>query len=104
MHAVCLRVGNQLSRLIKTHRLAIDQRRTKRGRIISFEPTRHVNQFGKTGRVRFWKTILTKAADLPEHLPRKLFGQPSFFHPCVQLFTELFNDPVFRHCPIARRN
>ena len=99
MHAVCFRVGDQLSRLIKTHRLAIDQRRTKRGRIVSLEPTRNVNQFGKTSRVRLWKTILTKTADLPEHLPRKLFGQSSFFHPRMQLLAELFNDPGLSPLP-----
>ena len=72
LHAVRFGIGHQLRRSVETHRQAVDNRSTKSGWVIMLQPSRNVNEFGKTGGVRFGKTVFAKSADLTEHLFGKL--------------------------------
>ena len=67
LDAVLAGVAHQLGRRIKTHRLAVEQRRGERGRIVMLQPGRDVDQQREAGGVRFGKAVFAEAADLPKH-------------------------------------
>ena len=66
LYAVLLRVADKLGGGVKPHGLAVDQRRTKSGGVITFEPCRHINEQGKAGGMAFGKTIFAEAFNLAE--------------------------------------
>ncbi len=80
-----LRIADQLGRGVKPHRLAVDQGRRERRRVVVFQPGRNVHQQGETGRVGLGEPVLAKAANLPEHLIREFFGESSGAHAVEQL-------------------
>ena len=66
MYALSLSLAHKLGGGVKAHGLAVNQRRTKSGGIITFEPCRHVNEQGKAGRMAFGKAIFAKPFNLAE--------------------------------------
>ena len=67
LDAVLPRVAHQLRRRIETHRLAVDHRGGKRGRIVVLEPRRCIYQQREARRVRLRETVLAEPLDLLIH-------------------------------------
>ena len=101
LHAVRFGIGHQLRRSVETHRQTVDNRCAKRGRVVMLQPSRNVNEFGKTGGVRLGETVFAKPANLTEHLLCKLARQTALFHPVDQFFMELIDQSGF--APFAHR-
>ena len=60
------RVAHQLRRLIKAHRLAVEDGGAENVRIAAFDPRRGVNQKRKARRVAFGKAVFAEPFDLAE--------------------------------------
>ena len=58
--------AHELLRRVETHRLAVQQRAAKRGRLVMLEPRRHVNQQRKARGMRLGETVFAEALDLLE--------------------------------------
>src|SRR5437868_1225041 len=84
-------IANELRRSIKTHRLAIDDRRTENIRIMAFDPSGHVHKNCKTGGVRFRKTVLAKPFNLTKASARKFFLVSTLQHATNELILESMN-------------
>src|SRR5690554_2936086 len=74
-HTVLLRVGDELRRSIKPHRLTVQQCRTKRSRIMTFQKAGGVDQQCEARRVRFWEPVFAKALNLVKDLLSKLSAE-----------------------------
>ena len=83
--------ADELGRGVKTHRLAVQKRRRERGRVVTFQPGRHVDQKRETGRVRFGETVVAKTADLAKHRFGIRWREPGRAHPFDQLHAELLD-------------
>ena len=62
LDAVAARVLHQLRRRVEAHRLAVEQRRAERRRVVALDPGRDVDQQREARRVRFRKAVLAEAA------------------------------------------
>ena len=82
---------NQLRGRIKPHGLTINQSGGERCRIVVLQPTRNVDQQGKTGGMTLRKTVFTKSTNLLKHLQRKGFAQSLFLHSLHQLLSKSLN-------------
>src|SRR5689334_1843333 len=72
LDAVLARIAHQLCRLIKPHRLAIEDGGAEHIRITAFDVGRGINQKRKTRRMTFGKTIFAEAFDLAETILGKI--------------------------------
>ena len=79
--AVRARVAHELRRLIKTHRLAVEDGGAEHVRIAAFDPRRGVNQQRKARRVAFGKTVFAETFDLAEAMLGEARGH-SRARPC----------------------
>ena len=61
-------ITDNLRRGIKSHRLAVEQCRGKRRRMVPLKPRRNIHQQRKRGGVAFRKTVFSKAANLRKAL------------------------------------
>ena len=75
------RIANDLRRCVKPHRLAIQQRRRERRRILPLDPARHVDEVRETRRMALGKAIFAKPLDLVETAPRELGVVAALDHP-----------------------
>src|SRR5262249_34519073 len=64
--AMLFSIGNQLSRGIKAHWLAVDDGGGEGSGIIAFQPRGDINQQREGGRVRLGETVFAESADLLE--------------------------------------
>ena len=87
-HAVTLRVLHDLRRRVEAHRLAVDQRRGERRRLVLLEPRRDVDQQREARGVRFGKAVFAEAEDLLEDPARELLGVAALAHAADQPLLE----------------
>src|SRR5580704_16167905 len=66
LDAVLARIAHELGRLVKAHRLAVEDGGAENVRITAFDPGRGIDQERKARRVAFGKTVFAEAFDLAE--------------------------------------
>ena len=59
-------IAHDLRRSVKPHRLRIQQGTAEDGRVMAFQPGRHIDQHGKGRRVAFGKAVIGETFDLAE--------------------------------------
>src|SRR6266850_2155147 len=79
---------------VKAHRLGVQQRASKLGGIVTFEPGRRVSDQRKARRMAFRETVLAEAADLLENPLGKLCGYPLCLHARDQLLVMALHPPA----------
>src|SRR5690606_20688862 len=89
LDAVRARRAQQLRGRIEAHRLAIQQRAEERGRLVAFQPRRHVNKESEARRMRFRKAVLAEALDLVVQPLRELERVAACEHAVDQTLLEL---------------
>ena len=72
LDAVLTRIAHELRRLIKTHRLAVEDGGTEYVRVAAFDPRRGIDQQRKTRRVAFRKAVFAEPFDLAEAIFREI--------------------------------
>ena len=70
--AVLACIAGELRRLIKAHRLAVDDGGAEHLRVAAFDPCRGIDQKRKARRVAFGKTVFAEALDLAETVFREI--------------------------------
>src|SRR5579872_4009189 len=60
-------IDDQLGRLIKAHRQAVEDSAGKYVGVVAFDPGRDINQEGEAHRVAFREAIASESFDLPEY-------------------------------------
>src|ERR1700681_1669940 len=85
LDSMSTRIAHQLRRCIKAHRLAVDECRTKCGRLVMFQPGGRVHEESEARSVRLRKSVFTEPEYLIENLMRKALGIPSLMHAIDQL-------------------
>src|SRR5690606_18389161 len=88
-HTVLSRVNDNLCRLIKSHRKAVQQGARKHIGIITLEPGRNINQKCKAHGMTFRKSITPKSFQLPEYPFRIVATVPVSCHSLDQLIPEV---------------
>src|SRR6202034_2482780 len=95
------RIANKLGRLIKAHRLAIEDRTAKYPGMMPLDPRTGIHQMRETGGVACGKTIFAKTFDLAETSFSE-FGRVSVAdHPVDDLLTKFLY--VARISPCGHR-
>ena len=79
-----LGVADDLSRRVEAHRLAVDERRGKGGRMVPLQPRRDVHQQGEAGGMRFGKAVFAEPLDLLEAALGELAGVAAVDHAAHQ--------------------
>src|SRR3954454_16665562 len=64
LDAMLLRIAYDLSRRVKTHWLAVEQRGREHVRIAAFNPSGRVDKIGETRGMAFGKTVTAESLDL----------------------------------------
>ncbi|SAL07500.1 hypothetical protein AWB81_08126 [Caballeronia arationis] len=80
LHAVPLRILDELRGRIKAHRLGVKHRGEKCSRLVTFQPTARIHQQGEARRVTLRKAVLAEALDLFEDGFRKVLFIPTLAH------------------------
>jgi hypothetical protein len=89
LDALTAYVLHELRRSVKAHRLAVDQCRGERGRLVALEPRRDVDQQREACRVRLREAVFAETEDLPEDLPRELLRVATLAHAADQPLLEM---------------
>src|SRR5690606_20289925 len=85
---LALRFLEQLSRLVKAHRLTIDQSRDECRRPVTFEIAREIGEQRERGGVRFREAVFAESLDLLEDLLREFERIAACLHAIEQLLFE----------------
>ena len=86
-----LRVLNDRERLIETHRLIVEGRRSERREVMTFQIRAGVSEQSKTGGVRFRKTIERKRRDLFDNLILCPANNSLLRHTAPQLYFDVLH-------------
>ena len=73
-HAAALRVFDERGRMIKPHRLVVEQRRVERGRKMRLQIRAGIREQREAGRVRFGKSVQRKGRDRRDDLLGRVAG------------------------------
>src|ERR1700741_5427881 len=89
--SVTLRIFNESKWLIKTHRLIVENRGRECCQVIAFQISAGIRNQGKTGRVRFGKTVKRKRTDGQYDLFLRLSRDPVLSQPLSQFYFNRFH-------------
>src|ERR1700722_12756045 len=78
-------IAHQLRRCVETHRLAVDERRAERRRLVMFQPRRDVDEQCEARGMRLRKSVFPKPQYLIEYLLRKTLRISALQHAVDQL-------------------
>src|SRR5712664_2403495 len=94
LDAVTARVLHELRRRVEAHRLTVDKRGEKRGRVVALDPGRTVGNQGEARRVRFGKAVFPEAENLAVDALGEFPGVVPFQHSVYQRLAETLDVAV----------
>src|ERR1700677_3267958 len=92
--AVLARIARELRRLIKAHRLAVDDGGAEHLRVAAFDPCRGIDQERKARRVAFGKAVFAETLDLAETVFREIAVVTARRHAVDELVAEQMDRAV----------
>src|SRR5256884_2049221 len=92
------RVLDELRRGVETHRLAVEQRRAERRRMVALEPRRDVDQQREARGMRFREAVFAEAEDLPVKPIGELRAIAMAHHSFFQLALEVLQSAALLPC------
>src|SRR5581483_6645742 len=103
LDAMAARIAHELCRRVEAHRLRIDERRAKGGRLVALQPRRHIDEERERRRMRFGEAVFAEALDLLAHLAGEGFRVAARAHavdePGLEFVEATFAPPGCHRAP-----